>query len=259
MLIIFYEKLREEQPSLIYHEGDNSFPPHFHKNIELLYCLESGLDVFVNGNKITLSKNELLILDSYEVHYIIGKQNSLSLVIPLIYTDDYFKYKGGKSLCKNLLVDAGGLYAKLIREVWNKKEAGFLLMKGLVNTLLGNIVIEAGLKTDKPGKSGALIRKIIIYINENFQNNITLSELAAKFSYNKFVISHTFNNEVGMNLNEYINTLRLDNFIETMKDNKEAEETQVIFDSGFNSLQTFYRAFSKKFGVSPNRYLKEFL
>jgi len=47
-MIDFYEKQRELIDQLYISEGQNFCQPHFHRHIELLYVLESGLLVTVN-------------------------------------------------------------------------------------------------------------------------------------------------------------------------------------------------------------------
>jgi AraC-like DNA-binding protein len=62
------------------------------------------------------------------------------------------------------------------------------------------------------------------------------------------------------NFNDYINELRIEEFIKLFKSDKGRQFTMlsIALDSGFNSKATFNRAFKKIKGCSPKEYLSKF-
>lgn len=59
-----------------------------------------------------------------------------------------------------------------------------------------------------------------------------------------------------VNLNDYINRLRLEHAVKLMKSNRLYTIDSIAESSGFNSRSTFYRAFQNVFGMSPLQYLE---
>ncbi len=59
-----------------------------------------------------------------------------------------------------------------------------------------------------------------------------------------------------INLNDYINRLRLEYAVKLIKSNKVYTIDSIAEASGFNSRSTFYRAFQNVFGMSPSQYLE---
>ena len=67
-MIDFYEKTREIIDQLYISEGQNFCQSHFHRHIELLYVLESGLLVTVNKETHLMYAGEVAIMDSFDIH-----------------------------------------------------------------------------------------------------------------------------------------------------------------------------------------------
>lgn len=59
-----------------------------------------------------------------------------------------------------------------------------------------------------------------------------------------------------VNINDYINSLRLEHAVKLMKSNRLYTIDSIAESSGFNSRSTFYRAFQNVFGMSPLQYLE---
>jgi two-component system response regulator YesN len=100
-----------------------------------------------------------------------------------------------------------------------------------------------------------LVKKCMAYIEENYQKNITLHSLAEKFERNPSYISHIFNKEIGINLSEYINQIRINHAISILNSSNMLlyEVAQVV---GFNDYRYFISVFKKLTGLSPTDYCK---
>ena len=58
-----------------------------------------------------------------------------------------------------------------------------------------------------------------------------------------------------VNLNEYINRLRLEHAVRLLRDNRVYTVDYIAEASGFNSRSTFYRVFQNIYGMTPSQYL----
>ncbi len=89
------------------------------------------------------------------------------------------------------------------------------------------------------------------------QPDLNLQDLALHLQINAVQLSATINQVFGLNFNDYVNSLRIDEFIRLYKLDQNNAYTllAIALDSGFNSKATFNRAFKKIKGSSPKEYL----
>jgi AraC-like DNA-binding protein len=88
--------------------------------------------------------------------------------------------------------------------------------------------------------------------------DITLTSMAEKVGVHPNVLSYIVNEEFGVGFREYLNSLRLDEFLRisrTMTD--DSTYLARALDAGFSSKSTFLRAFRRRFGTTPREYFSE--
>lgn len=95
-----------------------------------------------------------------------------------------------------------------------------------------------------------LIEKVLYYIDEHVCEELTYERLAEVFGYSSFHFHKIFSSVTDLSITEYIRKRRL-----TMAHRKLCETTETVADIcysvGFNSIQTFNRAFKDTFGMQP--------
>ena len=97
------------------------------------------------------------------------------------------------------------------------------------------------------------ISAIILYINENLGEHITLDMLAEQFHIDKFHLCRTFKKFTGYTLNKYINYKRLLLVRELHANGQSLLEASV--NAGFNNYSHFYRMYMKEYG-NPPKYME---
>lgn len=110
-----------------------------------------------------------------------------------------------------------------------------------------------------PEKS-ALANKLSLLMQTErlfLQPELSLHELAQHLQTNPVQLSATINQVFGKNFNDYINGLRVEEFVRKYSTDTNRRYTllSLALDSGFNSKATFNRAFKKIKGSSPQEYL----
>lgn len=95
-----------------------------------------------------------------------------------------------------------------------------------------------------------LIEKALYYIDEHLCEELTYEHLAEVFGYSSFHFHKIFSSVTDLSITEYIRKRRL-----TVAHKKLCETTETVADIcysvGFNSIQTFNRAFKDTFGMQP--------
>lgn len=96
--------------------------------------------------------------------------------------------------------------------------------------------------------------------NLDFLNNYTLESLATKFNTNSRYLSMIVNEIKGCTFIQYINKLRIEYVIEKLENNSDflKYSIQGLSDSaGFNSVETFSRAFVAYTKLKPSEFIKQ--
>lgn len=105
--------------------------------------------------------------------------------------------------------------------------------------------------------SNNLICDILIYIDDNISNKITIEDLENKFFYNRYYIMKLFKKEMGITLINYINSIRIYNSITLIKESNNSL-LNIAFKCGFYSIEYFSETFKKIIGVNPE-IVKQYL
>lgn len=103
----------------------------------------------------------------------------------------------------------------------------------------------------------APIRNVISYIQAHLENPLTLDELAAQIDRNPKYLSSIFKREVGIGVNEYINSARIQQSL-TLLRNTDYVVSHIAMLVGFNDANYFTKVFSKEMGCTPSQYRKEY-
>ena len=92
------------------------------------------------------------------------------------------------------------------------------------------------------------------YINENFNNEISLDSLSEHFFVSKYHLSREFKRLVGTSVYRYIIQKRL--IMAKQKMIAGLSPTDVYCNCGFGDYANFYRAFRAEYGTTPRQYVQ---
>ena len=127
-------------------------------------------------------------------------------------------------------------------------------LRGYLYVVLGIVLENIFLENTEFSVDTELSSKLLFFLNQQFQNEITLNDLSRIFGYSASYLSRYFKDRFGIGLNQYINILRLRNALLLMQEGKN-NHTYCALESGFASMRTFYRVFKQEFGCAPREYL----
>jgi len=95
--------------------------------------------------------------------------------------------------------------------------------------------------------------KVCEYINENIENNITLTELAGYIGKSPNHVSHAFKSEKGITITEYANIQKIKLIKSLMQDGSSFKEACV--SAGLCDETYGYRLFKRYTGITPKEYM----
>lgn len=98
------------------------------------------------------------------------------------------------------------------------------------------------------------IERCIQYIDQNFMQPITLSDLTKKFAMSKSTFTLLFSQIAGMPFKHYLNEKRITQAQALVRLNNSLSLQEISRLVGYNDFSTFFRNFVKIVGISPSQY-----
>lgn len=249
---------RESNNRLFYKTYTNDWGVFsFHSQIELYFIDEGEMEVWVGDRQQLLRAGEMSVALSFEPHtyHTPNASRSSVLIIPQYMCEEFVAETKTKRATNPFITDKEAV--KTIRYYYEKlkePQINSIEKTGYIYVILGLVMEHLFLETVRLGDT-SLSSRMLYYINEHYKSGLTPSEVAEHFGYSQSYICRYFKSNFRITLGDYLTTLKLKNFLMLMYEQKH-NITYCAMASGFSSMRTFYRAFHKEYGCSPNEYFK---
>lgn len=117
---------------------------------------------------------------------------------------------------------------------------------------------KSGLNKEMAGKIYSNLNQLMTEESLFNNNDITLTELAKRLDVHSNHLSQVINEKEEKNFYNYINSLRIKEFIKiaSLPENKKFTLLSLAYDCGFNSKSTFNKHFKENTGKTPTEYFK---
>ena len=240
---------------------DNTYisRPHWHGFIELEYFIEGGGTQQCNGKTFPIKAGDVWLLSTYDSHQINldkGTKNiNISLDSEILHKNLQTKLSLTHPLhCTLNEVESRDFMSK-VDILCYEQEHHELLSRvksvSIINEILVDIIRKSSpdtLPIDNP-----IVRNMADYLQANYKETISLTELATVFSLTPNYCGYLFKKVMGITFNDYLNILRLKNACKSLL-NSNLSIKEIAYESGFHSLEYFYTTFKKFYGVTPAKY-----
>lgn len=254
---------------------------HWHDYIEFLLIRKGDYEVEINLESRTLHKGDLCILNSGELHQITGLQaeavHDALLFHPQIldfsYRDEWQEqcitpFLEQSLLLKNVLhpqdpgyFDLFSLTAQLTARALAQERGWYVRCKLLLLELFAQLDRFGYFLPAKETRSNADTRKIfrykalISYMEEHYQEPVTLDTLAKVISCNSQYLCRFFREIAGTSPIQYLILCRIEHAC-ILLTRTARPVTEIALDCGFDNISYFIRQFRKVKGETPGEYRK---
>ena len=145
------------------------------------------------------------------------------------------------------------LMQSIFDESMNKAEHS----QQICSSLLRTVLLMAGSHKDaqNPSSAKATYLECKKFINENFSEIASISEMAHSCGWNSIYIARLFKRFSNLKPNEYLSRLKLNKAAALLGDTEHGIE-DIALETGFSDRYTFSRKFKNFYGLSPNQYRK---
>jgi len=98
-----------------------------------------------------------------------------------------------------------------------------------------------------------VVQKVVSYIEEHIQEELSLDKIAAALNYSKFYIARTFAEQAGVTIYKYIQGRRLTLAAEKLARTRKPI-VEIAYEAHYNSQQAFTLAFGRLYQCTPQTY-----
>ncbi len=238
----------------IYTYKNGHWAPHFHKNFELIYVSEGELNLTVDSLSGTMQKGDFALVLPNQVHSFSTPKSSLIWVG--VFSEDFIKefakmVKGkiGDRLYFNCNADQ---LSFLKTALLNQTEKDILSLKACLYIVCSSCSKQIKF-TENPIQNSDLAHRIIEFTENNFRENITLSDIAVKLGYEYHYFSRCFKRIFNMNFKTFLNHYKF-NYANELMLNTDLSLAEIAMESGFGSLRNFNRIYRQFANVTPKEH-----
>lgn len=252
----------------------SSYREHFHKSEYEIYYLVSGeKNFYANEKNFFLRSGDVMFIPPKTRHRSFCSESGMfSNRIVCLFSTDFIS--PALSLANSAAVErllVGGvrkislspvgrsvfeILMKNIYEEMQYNDESSLCMRQmltlqLIICLLRNGIPDAGY--EGRSRTDVNIENIKTYIENNLNQELTLSGLASVFYMNSSALARSFKNNTGQSVMSYINQHRIEQAKELLEE-RNSSVAEVSAQVGFKTPTYFERLFKRATGFTPKQY-----
>ncbi|MTD27633.1 AraC family transcriptional regulator [Erwinia sorbitola] len=244
--------------------------PHWHSAPELVCILSGNFSVTLGHATSVVSAGSMLYIDPDEIHSLEARAPHSQLLTiqfsphlfdethPAPQIDDaMIARQGGHALNQQIRNSVIALLEHLVYE-----HSSFNRI-ALVYQLLGSLAAAEKDQGDRQlmtikKKDQQLIKRAIEYINQHFDEELSLATVAESVDVSYHHFSRTFKKISGYNFKEYLTMIRINKAKRLLKDTN-IPITDISYTCGFGGHKQLIFAFNKYCRMTPTAFRKNYL
>ena len=247
---------------------------HWHSEIEMVYVCKGVISANCKSGTVVASPGDLVFINSNELHdyHILEAPIELyccTIGLPLFQGRYISSYESQFLSSNNIAVFQNHIVKdeQINRYFLTMWEEGRTQEKGYEYAIKSNLygilslMVRYHIQSTMSNKQYLYkkrnldsINKVIHYIEEHYQTDISLNELAALLNVNRFYFCRFFKDVTGSTPIEYLNNFRTHQAVSLMREQPGYTITQVATLVGYNDSSYFARVFKTVMGESPSVY-----
>ena len=241
-----------------FHEGIYHYPSHIHQFIEVACVLGGEIDITVNGRTETATAGDIALIAPFEIHsFHTPKYCRVWIaVFSCSYVSDFAPESAIHAGVRSVFTPTESLFSYIRDHLIETHDRNLHSIKAPLYALLEEYTRLVPAKAQAENKS--VLSVLLLYMNEHFQENITLRSLSAALGYSTSYISHILNTIPNMNFNTLLSSLRIE-YAKKLLLTSDRQILDIALECGFSNERSFHRSFRNLVGTTPLAYKKSLL
>lgn len=253
----------------VYSENSLPYERHFHNAYELLYVVSGKIEIRIGDTAYVVGPHSLVFISKLEEHsvrvleepyrryFLLTPPDLLLQLVPEPQLRSVFINRPADfchvfPLERTAMMDA--VWPELVEEVTTQQPFAELSLSSLLTQILIACYRE---HTDRLSSLyqpiNPAIYQIRAYLEQHFDEPISLSELAEQYFLNPCYMTHRFTEAVGCSPKKYMMLNRIAKAKELLLQTKMPVQ-DICVQCGFNDANNFIRLFKRETGYTPRQY-----
>ena len=253
----YHDKEMEGQNFYLFEHREVNADPHFHGTPEFIFLEEGEILTTVGGEERFLKAGDACFSAAFSIHSykpVSETNKAYVLGVPKKYADrllNMFNHQNPPPFFQFDKFELLHFLFSICNNPYNEEEHQRGVFEGCIQTLYMLIADEYPFVERKKDAHDFLVSEILNYAGDNFNSPLTLDVLSQKFGYARETLSRILHRFLGESWNSYVNRLRVYGAQRLMHYNPNKPVLEIAYECGFNSPNTFYRAYLREFGYPP--------
>jgi len=251
--------------------SNKEYKEHFHTTLSIGAIVEGVASFRSNKEHLTLHQNMLVALNPFVLHSCNPIKSKFRSYY-MLYIDTNWAYNLQKNIFTNIdsfipisksLIDNQNDYNKFIQlnRVLLDKDILYLQKQESLENFFSYFFKKYCnanrnfYESNNPNKNILKIKKAKAYIEQNYNKNLTIEEIAKSVDISPFYFSRIFKNYTNISLHQYLLNIRVEKAKELLK-NSSTPLAILAQELGFNDQSHFNRVFKALTTCTPYEYRK---
>lgn len=239
------------------------FSVHTHHEIEMMYCINGGFTVNVNGKPFPVSPGELIVIGSMAAHEYVNCECGDVLLIEIgpFFLKKHFRLVSDCCPAAKVFPAKDGDELKIILDEFadacrRQGTAPELQKTGCLYRLCAAIVniserLKGTAQNDK--NDSPTVGKALELIYYHYREDLTVEKAAELSGYGKSNFCRIFKENIGMSFHNCLNLYRVNNARYFLSET-DSSMAEIAYLCGFAEQKTFCRVFKNLIGMTPSEY-----
>lgn len=236
---------------------------HYHNSFEIYYLKEGYCNYFIDNRSYDLEPGDLVLIPEGVIHKTMYKKEKHTRL--LINCTSYYVPTSMRSIIPSMLyLYRNPSLSKQIEELMEKIAVEYETndiyrteaLKCLTHELFFLLARNAGNRA-RVETGNIFVEETVNYIQQNYMNDISLSEMARMRAVSPEHLSRTFKKETGFGFSEYLTLVRLQKAEYMLRNEPGKSISEVAYATGFNDSNYFSDKFKRTYGITPSKMKKK--
>lgn len=243
---------------------------HYHENFELLFVISGNAEVIIEDDTFHMKSGDIIIINTNHRHGYQGSEDlvlgrfviSYSKVRELLGMNHVLFWCNSVNEPNEAYDSLRRIIAKIFNQSLNNQEHNKLYISSLYYQMLYVLAENFTVSSNQSNEEGAheksddRMQEIFSYIRNNYQQNISLEDIAQHLFLSTTYVSKYIKQKCGINFISLLNSVRLSHAVEDLLYSDESI-MKISLANGFASVAAFNKIFKENYHETPSEFRKE--
>ncbi|HLV10777.1 MAG TPA: AraC family transcriptional regulator [Halanaerobiales bacterium] len=246
---------------------------HWHEDYELIFLLKGEFSVWMRGKESLMQAGDLLLVNSKEVHsiqkcqegniaFFIQFQPDIFLKLLEVKNRRYYFYFNSTEKKAKIKKDYSyfrGLVASIGYVIFEKKPGYEFHACSDFYRILGDLflyaIYDVYYMSDRKynNDDNFILDRLTEFVRENYMEDLKTDDISNQLGVSRSTLYRYLKNKLGISLSSFINYYRIEEARKLLR-STDYTVAHIAGICGYSNQTSFYRAFKRETGMTPNKF-----